>query len=149
MALSIKGRLEFTIKHKSLIAVLEELRTERLSLKAIVKGMKTQREYEAREPSRTSMNLSQLFSNVHARATSLFHAMCKTCICMCHGKHKVLIRLDNRIPDQGQGAHMIGKTDCDVAFELFWPIEDGVFQETTVRATTNEVIESNDQVPFM
>ncbi|KAK0726855.1 hypothetical protein B0T26DRAFT_747245 [Lasiosphaeria miniovina] len=68
MTLSIKGRLEFTIKHKHLLAILDELRTERLFLKTIIKGMKTQRLFETRHPFYASRALSNIFEDVHTSA---------------------------------------------------------------------------------
>ncbi|KAK3348770.1 hypothetical protein B0T25DRAFT_581856 [Lasiosphaeria hispida] len=70
MTLSVKG-LELTIKHKHLLAVLDDLRTERLSLKIAIKGIKEQKLFETQDPSRASLTLSHMFADVHTRATGV------------------------------------------------------------------------------
>ncbi|KAK3318223.1 hypothetical protein B0H66DRAFT_622032 [Apodospora peruviana] len=100
-----------------------------------IKGIKKQRSYKAQDPSRTLLKLSQLFTDVHKRATSVFGAMCRTA---CNDKHTVMVRLDNRVQDQRDGRRQSRREKGDITFSLFLLVEDGVYQETTIDATANE-----------
>jgi hypothetical protein len=125
-------RLAFTIERGSLKVLLEELREERLSLKEILKGLKTEQKYFTREPAHDARRLAANLTEVQEKASALFTAMCNSCTCACHRKHKVLIRLDNRVPQEDR-RRAIRRIKEPTMFRLVFDIEDGL-QEAGVRA---------------
>ncbi|KAM5341218.1 hypothetical protein ACJ41O_015327 [Fusarium nematophilum] len=78
-----RERLSFTIERSTLRGLLEELTEDRLSLKTIIKGIRTQQEFAAREPSHEAKRLATIFSQVQAGAKALFTTMCQGCTCRC------------------------------------------------------------------
>ena len=125
-------RLAFTIERGSLKTLLEELREDRLSLKEIVKGLKTEQKYFAREPAHDAQKLAANLTEVQEKASALFSAMCSSCTCACHRKHNVLMRLDNRVPQRDR-PRPIRRVKEPTVFSLVFDVEDGL-QETAVRA---------------
>ncbi|KAI0481842.1 hypothetical protein F4859DRAFT_476195 [Xylaria cf. heliscus] len=100
----VKGRFEFSdrisfsIERGALNALIAELGEDRLNLKAIIKGMRTQRDYFAKRPSRESEQISRILSQVSASAKALYIAMCQSCACACQSNHRVFLELRNRMP---------------------------------------------------
>lgn len=131
---AFKERVTFTIEKSSLKELVEELREDRLSLKTIIKGMRTQQEYASREPSHYAGRLAKIYAQVQTNATPLFAAICKTCTCRWHSEHKVLMRLDNRVPLQRETPRLARKAKEDATFSLVLRIEDDL-QEALVRAS--------------
>ncbi|KAI1773628.1 hypothetical protein F4818DRAFT_452687 [Hypoxylon cercidicola] len=127
-----KERVTFTIEKASLKELVEELREDRLSLKTIINSMRTQQEYALRQPSHDARRLTKIYAQVQINATPLFAAMCKVCTCKCHDKHKVLMRLDNRVPVQREKPRLVRKTDT--IFSLVFELEDHL-QEALVKAS--------------
>ncbi|KAM5378601.1 hypothetical protein ACJZ2D_004400 [Fusarium nematophilum] len=66
-----RERLSFTIERSTLRGLLEELTEDRLSLKTIIKGIRTQQEFAAREPSHEAKRLATIFSQQRERAMLL------------------------------------------------------------------------------
>ncbi|KAJ0114903.1 hypothetical protein J7T55_004645 [Diaporthe amygdali] len=130
---SFRERLSFTIERGSLKGLLEELRENRLSLKTIIKGLKTQREYLAKEPSHDAQRLAANFREVQQTASALFPAMCKCCSCPCMTGHGLLLRLDNRVPIQRVRAKVGKRADEPTTFSLFMGLEKSL-QEISVNA---------------
>ncbi|KAG8166645.1 hypothetical protein KVR01_002334 [Diaporthe batatas] len=130
---SFRERLSFTIERGSLKSVLEELREDRLSLETILKGLKTQRQYLAKEPGQYAQKLATNFRKVQQTATTLFTAMCKCCSCLCEPRHSLLLRLDNRVPTQRARAKVGQKADDPMRFALFISL-DKILQEVSVSA---------------
>ena len=133
-SLAVKERLTFTIERASLKGLLEELREERLSLKAIIKGMKTQQEYAAREPSHDARRLATAFEKVQTSANSLFTAICQGLTCKCQIGHKVMIRLDSRVPLQQRRPKLVRKAHDSITFNLCFSVEDEALQEALQEA---------------
>ncbi|KAL1854331.1 hypothetical protein Daus18300_011517 [Diaporthe australafricana] len=132
-AFSFRERLSFTIERGRLKGLLEELREDRLSLKTIIKGLKTQQEYFAKEPGHDAQKLAANFRKVQQTASSLFSAMCKCCSCPCMPGHGLLLRLDNRVPIQRVRAKVGRKADEPTTFSLFMGLEKSL-QEVSVNA---------------
>ncbi|KAI1373035.1 hypothetical protein F4677DRAFT_235567 [Hypoxylon crocopeplum] len=131
---AFKERVTFTIEKGSLKGLVEELREDRLSLKTIVKGMKTQQEYTAKQPSHDAGRLAKIFAQVQSTATPLFAAVCKVCICKCPSKHKVLMRLDNRVPLHKERPKLGRKATEQTTFSLVFELEE-FLQEAIVKAS--------------
>lgn len=102
-------------------------------MKIIIKGLKTQREYLAKEPSHDAQKLAANFRKVQQTATTLFSAMCKCCSCPCMTGHGLLLRLDNRVPMQRARAKVGRKADEPTTFSLFMGLEKSL-QEISVNA---------------
>ncbi|KAI1134856.1 hypothetical protein F5Y05DRAFT_193231 [Hypoxylon sp. FL0543] len=134
---AFKQRVKFTIEKGSLKELIEELREDGLSLKIIIKGMKTQREYTAKQPPHDAEKLATIFERVQTNATPLFAMMCRVCICKCPTKHKVLIRLDNRMHPQKGRSSLRRKTNEQTIFSLVFEFEE-YLQEALVRASEGE-----------
>lgn len=139
---SFRERLSFTIERGSLKSLLEELREDRLSLKTIIKGLKTQQECLAKEPGRDAQKLAANFSRVQQTASTLFSAMCKCCSCPCMTGHGLLLRLDNRVPIQRVRAKKGKKADEPTTFSLFMGLEKSL-QEISVNAYETDPIEES------
>ena len=119
--------------------LLEELQEDRLSLKIIIRGLKTQQEYLAREPSRGAVRMARQLTRVQAMATSLFSALCRGQICPCRTKHSAMARLECRVSPQGRRSKLGGwSSDEPMTFDLVLPIEGPVFQQVLVNALSNE-----------
>ncbi|OTA62058.1 hypothetical protein K449DRAFT_351199 [Hypoxylon sp. EC38] len=134
---AFKERVRFTIEKGLLKELIEELREERLSLKIIIKGMRTQREYTARQASHDAERLANIFGQVQTNATPLFAAVCKVCTCNCPTKHKVLMRLDNRMRLQKERSMFKCKIKGQMTFNLVFEFED-YMQEALVKASEVE-----------
>ncbi|KAK7728333.1 hypothetical protein SLS63_006781 [Diaporthe eres] len=130
---SFRERLSFTIEMGSLKGLLEELREDRLSLETIIKGLKTQQEYLAKEPSHDARKLAASFSKVQQTASTLFSAICQCCSCPCITGHGLLLRLDHRVPTQRVRAKVRKKADEPTTFSLFMGLEHSL-QEISVNA---------------
>lgn len=102
-------------------------------MKTIIKGLKTQREYLAKEPSHDAQKLAANFRKVQQTASTLFSAMCKCCSCPCMTGHGLLLRLDNRVPIQRARAKVGRKADELTTFSLFMGLEKSL-QEISVNA---------------
>ncbi|KAI1759181.1 hypothetical protein GGR53DRAFT_168286 [Hypoxylon sp. FL1150] len=131
---AFKQRVTFTIEKGSLKELVEELREDRLSLKTIIKGMRTQQEYASREPSHDAGRLAKIYAQVQINATPLFAAMCKICTCRRHTEHKILMRLDNRVPLQREKLRLARKAKEDTTFSLVLKLENDL-QEALVKAS--------------
>ncbi|KAI0156710.1 hypothetical protein GGR52DRAFT_198044 [Hypoxylon sp. FL1284] len=121
---AFKKRVTFTIEKASLNELIEELREDRLSLKTIIDYTRAQREYASRQPSRDAGRLTKIYAQVQFNATSLFTAMCKICTRRHHSKHNVLMRLDSRVPVQGEKPRFASRTKEDTTFSLVFKLED-------------------------
>ncbi|KAI8635262.1 hypothetical protein F5Y19DRAFT_5551 [Xylariaceae sp. FL1651] len=128
-----KERVSFSIERGALSGLIEELREDRLSLKNIIKGMKTEREYTAKLPSRESQILAIILTEVSAYAKSLFKATCQACTCSCQHNHKVLLELQNRIPQAKTTKPLDRLKKGPLAFNLIFDLE-GHLQEAYVKA---------------
>lgn len=131
---AFKERVAFTIEKASLKELVEELREDRLSLKTIIHSMRTQQKYALRQPSHAAGRLVKIYAQVQINATPLFAAMCKVCTCKHHDKHKVLMRLDNRMPLQREKPKLVHRTKEDTTFSLVFELEDHL-QEAFVKAS--------------
>lgn len=144
---SFRERLSFTIERGSLKSLLEELREDRLSLKTIIKGLKTQQEYHAKEPGRDAQKLAANFSRVQRTASTLFSAMCNCCSCRCVTGHGLLLRLDNRVPTvHGERAKVGKREDEPTTFSLFIGLEK-YHQEVSVNAYEMDPTEERPATP--
>ncbi|KAK8087427.1 hypothetical protein PG994_002401 [Apiospora phragmitis] len=95
---AFQQRISFTIEKTRLTQLIEELNEDRLSLKTIIKGMRSQQEHTTNEPSKDSHKLANLLGQVQGHAQSLFSAVYRSCECSCPRRHRVLLQLHNRIP---------------------------------------------------
>ncbi|KAI0968543.1 hypothetical protein F4678DRAFT_474321 [Xylaria arbuscula] len=143
-AFVIKGRVKFSIDRESLNALIKDLGTERYSLGKLIRGVKSKREWESSEPTRSSATLALAFAKVRESATLLYQAACKCWACDRHGRHTVMLRLDHRIP-----------TDYDrivrpalISFGLYFPIEEAVLQEIEVAARVVESSRAKTLITF-
>ncbi|KAJ8132880.1 hypothetical protein O1611_g747 [Lasiodiplodia mahajangana] len=136
-----KERISFSIERGALAALIEALREDRLSLKTIIKGMKTEREYTSKLPSRESSKLSATLTQVSAYARSLFTAICQTCTCSCQNNHKVLLELQARIPATGATKRPTRSKKPSMTFKLVFDLK-GHFKEAYIRANPDNATEN-------
>ena len=113
--------------------LLEELQEDRLSLKIITKGLKTQQEYATREPSRDAIKMVRRLTQVQALAASLFSALSKCSICTCRTKHSAMARLESQIPTQEAWQKRRQRLEPTI-FDIVLPLENSVFQQASVNA---------------
>ena len=133
-SLVFKGKLKFAIDRESLDALVKDLEAERYSLGKLVRRVKTKREWEASEPTSSSMTLTEAFSRVRESATSLYRAACKCWACDRHRLHTLMIRLEHRIPGEKDRA----LSPSALAFRLCFPIEEPVLQRIEVAARCSD-----------
>ncbi|KAF6810449.1 hypothetical protein CPLU01_15301 [Colletotrichum plurivorum] len=132
----VKGRFKFAIDRKSLDVLVQDLRTERYSLGKLLKRVKTQRDWEARQPSAYSTKMAKLFSQVQVGAASLYRAACRCWTCECQHQHTIMVRLDNRIVNSLQPT---GAQPAHITFRVCFPTGETLIQEAEVRARTNQI----------
>ncbi|KAI1123793.1 hypothetical protein F5Y10DRAFT_45532 [Nemania abortiva] len=143
----VKGHFEFTerisfsINRGTLNALIEELGEDRLSLKAIIKGTKTEKDYFIKHPSSESKRLSGILSRVSASAKALYIAMCQSCACACQNSHKVFLGLHNRMP-QAELTKTAGRLASDpLIFELVFETQNNL-REAHVKASPHDVLDT-------
>lgn len=102
-------------------------------MNTIIKELKTQQVYLAKEPSDDARKLAANFRQVQQTASTLFPAMCKSCSCPCVTGHGLLLRLDNRVPIQRVRAKVWKKANEPTTFSLFMGLEKSL-QEISVNA---------------
>lgn len=115
-------------------------------MKTIIKGLKTQQEYLAKEPSHDARKLATNFRQVQQTAFTLFSAICKCCSCPCVTEHGLLLRLDNRLPIQRVRAKVGKKANEPTIFSLFMGLEESL-QEISVNAYETGPTEESPVMP--
>lgn len=119
---------------KSLDALVQDLRTERYSLGKLLKRVKTQRDWEARQPSAYSTKMAKLFAQVQLGAASLYRAACQCWTCKCRHRHTIMVRLENRIVASPHGA-----CPPHINFRVCFFTGETPIQETEVRARATNI----------
>lgn len=138
--------MTFTIERTSLKELVEEMREERLSLKAVIKGMKTQQSYvSSEELSSDSRKLVKTFQQIRREAKSLYEAVRSVCDCECPDKHALMIYLDNRIPTQMTKPKKLKKQKSPTSFNVFFRMDGATWQEMIVNASEDDAAEKQDQ----
>ncbi|KAF6790327.1 hypothetical protein CSOJ01_14598 [Colletotrichum sojae] len=132
----VKGRFKFAIDRKSLDGLVRDLRTERYSLGKLLKRVKTQRDWEARQPSAYSTKMAKLFAQVQVGAASLYRAACRCWTCECQHQHTIMVRLENRTVNSLQPS---GAQPAHITFRVCFPTGENLIQEAEVRARTKEI----------
>ncbi|CAJ2507319.1 Uu.00g085050.m01.CDS01 [Anthostomella pinea] len=128
-----KGGVSFTMRRDALKGLVEELKEDRLSLKVILKGTRTQHERAISNPSNDSRILAGALRKFQAYAKTLFGAMCRSCACACQGEHKVLLQLHNRVMQPNTTKTPRVKPPDAAAFNLIFDLGD-YLQEASVKA---------------
>ncbi|KAK6824639.1 hypothetical protein PG987_012133 [Apiospora arundinis] len=128
-------RISFSIEKGRLTQLIQDLNEDRLSLKTIIKGMRSQQEHTTKEPTKDSHKLATLLGQVQVHAQSLFSAVCKSCECSCASRHRVLLQLHNRIPPSKVRKDTSRKKANYATFKLALHMGD-VLQEAIVEAGT-------------
>ncbi|KAJ8132384.1 hypothetical protein O1611_g1240 [Lasiodiplodia mahajangana] len=142
-SLTFKKRVRFTIEKTVLRELIEELKEERLSLQAIIKAMRTQRERNPRQLSYKAISLEKRLEKVRENVIPLFSAICRGCTCKCP-KHRIRMRLDSRFRPGSEPPQTLkrGKSEADVMFDLM--LDQGShFYQTIVRARQKVDTSSN------
>lgn len=132
-SLLFKGKLKFTIDREGLDTLLKNLQAEEGSLQKLLRRVKTKREWEAREPTRSSATMTLAFSRVQDSAASLHWAASECWVCAQHPRHHLLMQLEDRIPNEKSR----GPSPSAVAFRLCFPIEETMLQRIEVNAQGN------------
>jgi hypothetical protein len=126
----------------SLDALIKDLATERYSLGQLVRQVRTKREWETREPTKSSVALTLAFSRVRENAISLHRAVCGCWACDQHQLHTLMIRLEHRIPSRE------AVSSSAVTFRLCFPIEEAVLQKIKVATPCEESLTDKTAVKF-
>ncbi|KAI0147706.1 hypothetical protein GGR57DRAFT_242858 [Xylariaceae sp. FL1272] len=131
-AISFKKRVKFTIEKTVLRDLVEELREDRLSLQAIIKAMRTQKERTNRRPSYEAGALARVFELVRQSMMPLFTAIRTGCTCKC-SNHRVLMRLDSQTRPDGESHGPLRRNQIqqDFSFDLMLD-RKGEFHQTIV-----------------
>ncbi|PTB66161.1 hypothetical protein BBK36DRAFT_1119335 [Trichoderma citrinoviride] len=139
---AFRERLSFTMEKGSLKQLVEELSEDRLSLKELIYSMKTQQEYTSRHPSDEAQKLANKLSRIQKHAAPLFEALRKGCSCSCENKHRVFMKLDNRIPlKSGRRRKLKDETEFSLLFD-----HQGYLQETHVNVREDDGNDSGENV---
>lgn len=135
---------------ESLNALVKDLGTERGTLERLIRRVKTKRDWETREPENGSTMLSMIFSRVRESATSLYRAACECWVCDEHPLHKLMIRLEHRIPDSKH--RPVGKpraaSSSPVAFRLCFSMEAAEMQRIEVVSRCDDLTKTSTTVGF-
>jgi hypothetical protein len=133
---AFRSHITFTVERNCLKELDEELREDRLSLKTIVAGLKSQQEYTTITPSGHSRRLTKFFAQVHSNATPLLNAICQSykCKCKCENNHKALMRLDSRASMQPARPRLGGRSQQKTTFSLLFDVQ-GFLQESLIEAS--------------
>ncbi|GAP89785.1 putative protein [Rosellinia necatrix] len=134
-------RISFSIERGALNALVVELGEDRLNLKTIIKGMKTEKEHCARSPSNDSKRLSRVLAQVSASAKALYIAMCQSCACACQNNHRVFLELRNPIPQSRPTRTKAPLQANLIIFNLVFQMETH-FREAYVEASPHDVLDS-------
>jgi len=132
----MRSRLTFAIERANLKKLAEELQEDRLSLKAIIKGMKTQQSYQVTKPSSDARKLADHFAQVQEYANSVYLALCKVCNCNCQHTHEIMLNLKCRIPETVGRPKKLKKQTEPTSFLMFFECEQHIWQQMLVNATT-------------
>ncbi|KAI1401106.1 hypothetical protein F4819DRAFT_486887 [Hypoxylon fuscum] len=128
-AFNPKERVSYLLRKRKLKKLIEDL--EGLSLQPII-TRKTQQQqgYATRQPSGDAEKLARIFAQVRTNVMPLLAAMCaiRTCDDDCSSRHKVLMRLDNRMPLQKQ------LPTIESTFKLAFALKDDL-QEALVKVS--------------
>ncbi|KAI0435595.1 hypothetical protein F4803DRAFT_545016 [Xylaria telfairii] len=141
---AFKNRLSFAIHYSALRELVEDLSEDRLSLKIIIKGMKTQQDYAAKSPTGDSKRFAKIFARVQRNATPLYLAINDRCACKCSNSHKILMRLDNRIPLQKAKPKLGRKIMEHTNFNLVLDLEEDL-QEVHVNVSQSPSCDADGQ----
>ncbi|KAK7921557.1 hypothetical protein PG985_009579 [Apiospora marii] len=125
---AFQERISFSIEKGRLVQLIEELNEDRLSLKTIIKGMKSQQQYTIKEPTRDSNKLATLLGQVQTQAQSLFTAVTRSCECSCPKRHRVLLQLHNRIPSSKVRKRTSAPKQPQMTFKLAVEIGDALYE---------------------
>lgn len=120
--------ISFSVEKGRLVQLIKELNEDRLSLKTIIKGMKSQQEYSIKEPTRESNKLATLPGQVQVQAQSLFTAVTKSCECSCPRRHRVLLQLHDRIPSSKVRKRTNAARQPPMTFKLAVEIGDALYE---------------------
>lgn len=144
LKLALKGRVKFTMNRGSLQALVHSLNTERDSLGKLIKCVKSTREWQAKEPTNTSVAMALNFSKARESAELLYQVACKCWKCTRHPLHNVMMRLDHRIPtDPKRNAKSF-----PITFGLCFSIEEAVLHEIEVATSTIQPLPAKTVVKF-
>ncbi|KAI0115596.1 hypothetical protein GGR51DRAFT_503510 [Nemania sp. FL0031] len=134
-------RISFSINRGTLSALVEELGEDRLNLKVIIKGIRTEREYFTKQPSSESKQLSRTLGQVSASAKALYIAMCQSCACTPQNKHKVFLGLHNRMP-QAVSTKATGNLGANLLiFDLMFETKTHI-REAYVKTNPHDVLDT-------
>ncbi|KAI1115603.1 hypothetical protein F5Y14DRAFT_460325 [Nemania sp. NC0429] len=140
--LPVDGRFEFTkrisfsIEKGKLNELVDDLGEDKLNLKIIIKGVKTEKKYFLRHSSSTSKRLCSILGQVAASAKALHIAMCQSCTCACQKSHRVFLELQHRIPRKSSNK-TIKKGAGPHVFSLVLDLENHL-QETHIEASSDD-----------
>jgi hypothetical protein len=118
---------------------VEDLRSERYSIRTVIDGAKSSRDFEAARPTNSSATIAVAFYAVGEIAASLYEASCHCWECNCHNREadrKLMVRLDHRIhskPGRGQNV-----PPDPITFGLCLSIEETVLQDIKITACPAE-----------
>ncbi|KAK0739601.1 hypothetical protein B0T21DRAFT_362935 [Apiosordaria backusii] len=125
-------RVSFTIKRGKLRALYEELDQNRLSLGTIIEKRKGLQEFSSYEPSQHTSRIVSRLIQIRRTAYSLSSALHKSCCCRCVGSHKILFRLESRIPADRQPRRSGQLPKSSTTFNLVLSIEPTISSRALV-----------------
>lgn len=135
-AIVLKKRLKLVLSSRMLEMSIDELRQERLSIETFVNGMATLQKPMPREPSHKAVKLARIFMRIQTNARPLFEA----CACQCMKRHKVLMKLDNRVPLQDETPEL----GYNTVFNLVFDLEMGLQEALVTASQTGQAMDDDD-----
>lgn len=133
---SMLSRVKFAMESDTLNALVQSLRTEQFSIKDIVEGGRTYKEYESRDPTRESANAVRYFDRLRACAVSLGRGVSCFGEHDCAGNHKAIVRLDQRVTPSRKKSKSMDDVAGETMFSLFLLAGDECLQEIVVSTQT-------------
>ncbi|KAK0668907.1 hypothetical protein QBC41DRAFT_320875 [Cercophora samala] len=125
-------RVSFTIKRGKLKALHEELDQSRLSLGTIIEKRKGLQDFSSHEASQHTSRIVLRLIQIRSPACSLSSALHKSCCCRCVGSHRILFRLESRIPIDRQPRRTSRVMKSSTTFNLVLSIEPTISSRALV-----------------
>lgn len=126
------GRVKFAMESDTLKSLIKSLKTEEFSIKDLVEGGRSHREYQSRDPTSESARAVKYFDRLRARAVSLGAGLSCFGEHGCSGDHKARIRLEHRIALDGGKSRGLIDVARETGFSLIIAGSDNSLQKVVV-----------------
>ncbi|XXH04369.1 hypothetical protein Hte_010783 [Hypoxylon texense] len=136
-AFAWKKRIRFVLRRSFLedrINELGKIRTSAAEMISKVKAIHVEMPTEPVEPSTDALRLVAMFKRVQANAKPLF----EVCTCQCEKRHKVLMKLNNRVRPQEEILGLGNSTTFNLVFDLEMDLLEALVRASQTEQATDD-----------